>query len=339
MLDLEDACARARRGDTSVIVLFDLDGFKSYNDSFGHLPGDALLRRLGQKLEAAAPAVGGKAYRLGGDEFCVLATLANRPAADDVAAMGAHELSEEGEGFHIGASFGWVVLDEETHSPSDVLAEADVRMYAYKQRGRLSAAQQTTDALVRAQHERSPLLGPHVSDVAELAQAVGERMGLSDHRLGWVRQTAELHDVGKMAIPDEVLDKPGPLTDDEWVLIREHTVIGERIVAAAPSLREVARIVRATHERFDGAGYPDGIAGEDISLEARIVNATDAYCAMTQTRPYRQAMSTEGALDELRRCAGSQFDPAVVDALIGVLHDHNAETASTPATSGTPDPV
>jgi HD-GYP domain-containing protein (c-di-GMP phosphodiesterase class II) len=128
-----------------------------------------------------------------------------------------------------------------------------------------------------------------------------------------------------MAIPDDVLNKPGPLTEDEWQLIREHTIVGERIISAAPALGEVAKLVRATHERFDGAGYPDGLAQEEIPLEARIINTADAYCAMTQTRPYRPAKSTEGALDELRQCAGSQFDPAVAEALVQIVRELQAE--------------
>ena len=315
MLDLEDACGRTGR---NALVLFDLDGFKSYNDSFGHLPGDALLRRLGLKL-AEAVAGWGKAYRLGGDEFCLLAPLRGREPVDGICALGSEALSEAGEGFAIGASYGAVVLPDEARVPSDVLATADLRMYAYKQKGRPSAARQTTDALVRVQLERSPLLGPHVSEVAALAEAVGELMGLPEHRLHTLRQTAELHDIGKMSIPDAVLDKPGPLTDDEWQLIHEHTVVGERIVSAAPALREVAKMVRATHERVDGTGYPDRLAGDAIPLEARIVTAADAICAMTQMRPYRKAMSLEGAIDELQRCAGGQFDEAVVTALIAVV--------------------
>ena len=136
-----------------------------------------------------------------------------------------------------------------------------------------------------------------------------------------------------MAIPDEVLDKPGALSEDEWRLIREHTIVGERIVSAAPALGQVAKLVRATHERFDGAGYPDGLAGEEIPLEARVVSAADAFCAMTQERPYRSARSVEGALDELRRCAGSQFDPSVAEALIAVVREGTAARASGVTTS------
>jgi diguanylate cyclase (GGDEF)-like protein len=323
--DLDDACGRASADTRFALVLYDLDGFKSYNDSFGHLPGDALLRRLGQKL-ALAVADRGRAYRLGGDEFCVLAPLQGTERPDGIAQTGVAALREEGEGFTIGASFGVVALPDDTSSPSDLLATADLRMYAFKRKGRPSAARQTTDALVRVQHERSSLLGPHASEVAELAEAIGERLGLPDQRLQRLRQTAELHDVGKMAIPDDVLDKPDALSDDEWRLIREHTIIGERIVSAAPALDDVARLVRSTHEHFDGSGYPDGLVRDEIPLESRIVNAADAFCAMTQTRPYTRAKSIEGALDELRRCAGHQFDPDVTDALIQVVRERLSET-------------
>ena len=328
--DLEDACARAGDKQRFALVLFDLDGFKSYNDSFGHLPGDTLLRRLGQKLSLSVGGWG-RAYRLGGDEFCVLAPLRGHEPADVLARTGAEALREDGEGFSIAASYGAVALPDEGRTPNDLLSTADLRMYAYKQKGRPSAARQTTDALVRVQHERSPLLGPHVCDVAELAEAVGERLGLPEHRLQRLRETAELHDVGKMAIPDDVLNKPGRLTKDEWQLIREHTIVGERIVSAAPALRDVARLVRSTHERFDGTGYPDRLAGNKIPLEARIVYAADAYCAMRQTRPYRQAKSVEGALDELQRCSGSQFDPTVAQALIAVVRTQSVERRLAPA--------
>jgi HD-GYP domain-containing protein (c-di-GMP phosphodiesterase class II) len=132
-------------------------------------------------------------------------------------------------------------------------------------------------------------------------------------------RAAKLQDVGMMAIPDAILAKPGPLNDAEWAYIRKHTVIGERIVAAAPPLLPVARLVRSSHERWDGGGYPDGLAGESIPVGARIVFVCDSFDAMISERPYRQARSPEQALAEMRRCAGTQFDPEVVDALAAVV--------------------
>jgi HD-GYP domain-containing protein (c-di-GMP phosphodiesterase class II) len=148
---------------------------------------------------------------------------------------------------------------------------------------------------------------------------VGRHLGLEGEALDHVRVAAELHDVGKVAIPDAILNKPGPLDDDEWAFMRRHTLIGERIVAAAPALGQVARLVRSSHERWDGEGYPDGTAGEDIPLGARVIAVCDAYDAIVSDRPYRAARSAEEALDELHRCAGTHFDPAVVAAFVAVL--------------------
>jgi HD-GYP domain-containing protein (c-di-GMP phosphodiesterase class II) len=182
--------------------------------------------------------------------------------------------------------------------------------------------------LLHALAERSGDLGVHVSDVGDLVDAVGRELGLDEADLTVARQAAELHDVGKLAIPDSILDKPGPLDEDEWAFMRRHTLIGERIVASAVSLREAAPIVRATHERWDGGGYPDGTMGEQIPLAARIIAVCDAYDAITTARPYRGASSHEDALAELRRCAGSQFDPRVVAAFERVMDGGSAPTGT-----------
>jgi diguanylate cyclase (GGDEF)-like protein len=335
MGDLARTCAQAERSERFAVILFDLDGFKLYNDTFGHGPGDVLLARLGKNL--ADSMVGrGEAYRLGGDEFCVIAPITATEDAARAAEIGAEALSEHGEAFTIAASRGLVLIPDEAHDPRSVLALADLRMYSQKQGARSGAARQATDALVRALEERSPALGPHVADVAQLAEAVGRRLGLTDDRRHVLQQAAELHDVGKFAIPDSVLEKQGPLTDEEWDLVRQHTVIGERILVAAPALKEVSAIVRATHERYDGAGYPDELETTNIPLEARIIAAADAYCAMTTLRSYRPAMSRSTAILELQRCRGTQFDPRVVDALVAEL---TAEGASENGRSGSPNGV
>ena len=187
-------------------------------------------------------------------------------------------------------------------------------MYAAKGDGRVSAGRQSTDVLLRALTERDPYLGSHTADVASLAEAVAGRLGLARDEVEQVSQAAELHDIGKVAIPDAILHKPGPLDEDEWAFIRRHTLIGERIIDGAPALGRVAALVRSSHERFDGAGYPDGLAGSAIPLGSRIVAICDAFDAMTTDRAYRGAMAPDVALLELRSCAGSQFDPVVVEA-------------------------
>lgn len=312
LYDLEQAIATATGRSPRVLALFDLDGFKRYNDSYGHPAGDALLARLGAKLGAAI-APYGAAYRMGGDEFCVLFSP-HGPGADAVLAAARTALSEGGEGFAVSASLGSVMLPSEAGSAPDALRTADRRMYAQKDRQSDSPARQTCDALLRMLRERQPELYEHLHGVGELALAVGRRLGLRGEELDVVSRAAELHDVGKMAVPDAVLMKPGPLDEGEWEFMRRHTVVGERILAAVPALTPVAQLVRASHERWDGTGYPDGLTGEQIPLGARIVAVCDAYDAMTSERPYRDSMPPLDALTELRRCAGTQFDPVVVAA-------------------------
>jgi HD-GYP domain-containing protein (c-di-GMP phosphodiesterase class II) len=162
--------------------------------------------------------------------------------------------------------------------------------------------------------------GEHTRDVVELSIAVADRLGLDAQRRRNVEFGALLHDVGKVAIPNEIINKPGPLDDAEWEVMRTHTIAGQRMLdRVGGSMREVGLIVRGSHERWDGGGYPDGLAGEQIPLEARIITACDAYNAMTTTRPYRKALPVASAAAELVRCAGTQFDPVVVEALLGIV--------------------
>ena len=162
--------------------------------------------------------------------------------------------------------------------------------------------------------------GSHSRGVVELSLSVADRLGLDSRRRRNIEFAALLHDVGKIAVPKEIINKPGPLDDEEWKIMHRHTIEGEAMLDRVGGvLAEVGRIVRSSHEHFDGSGYPDGLAGEEIPIEARIVTCCDAFSAMTTTRSYREAMSEEAALVELRSCAGAQFDPYVVDALVAVV--------------------
>jgi two-component system cell cycle response regulator len=319
--DLEECLAD--RSTAWVLVIFDLDGFKAYNDSFGHSAGDAMLGRVAGRL-AAATAGYERAYRLGGDEFCVL-TSAEEVGPGSVIERSRAALTEEGEGFTVSCSFGAVLIPAEAEDLTEALRIADDRMYLHKQRNRLGADRQSIDVLVSVLEERDSQLAHHLADVADLAEAVGRRLQTPEPQLQTIRQAAELHDVGKLAIPEEILGKPGPLAEDEWEFIRRHTVIGERILASAPALGAAATIVRSTHEHWDGTGYPDRLAGDDIPLGARIISVCDAFDAMTSHRPYAEAVTRDEALRELFRCAGKQFDPAVVEAFAAAQADLSTE--------------
>jgi diguanylate cyclase (GGDEF)-like protein len=313
--DLERVSAEA--ANESALIIYDLNGFKHYNDTFGHPAGDALLRRLAGKLAAAADTGYGTAYRLGGDEFAVLAAPP-ADAVEDLLDATVRALAEEGEGFSISACFGAVFIPSEGRDSTSALRIADQRLYAQKHTSKLRTGHPHL-ALLEALFERDPDLRTHVSSVTSLSGAVARRLGVEGHQLVELTVAAQLHDVGKIAIPDAVLHKPGPLTDEEWALMRQHTVIGQRILGAVPALRGVGTIVRATHERWDGTGYIDGLAGEAIPLAARIIAVCDAFEAMTAIRPYAAPAVTTEALDELRRCAGTQFDPEVVRAFCDVV--------------------
>jgi two-component system, cell cycle response regulator len=321
--------------EARLLVLFDLDGFKAYNDRFGHPAGDALLRRLTGRL---SDAVGdcGEAFRMGGDEFCALVPAAE---GDDEALLMrlAAALSESGDGFAVTCSYGAIVLPAEADSLSEALRSVDRRMYAHKQAGRMSAERQARDVLLGAMREGAHGLDAHGRAVAALAERVARTMGLSDGQVEEIHQAGELHDVGKLAVPDAVLTDPGLLPPGDRALIHQRSCVGERILATAPALAHLARLVRHSHERWDGTGYPDGLAGEDIPLGARIIAVADAYETLTTAPPYRAAVTPAAAVSELRRFAGRQFDPVVVAALARLQTGNEPEPPLALAAAGRED--
>ncbi|MBJ7331541.1 MAG: diguanylate cyclase [Solirubrobacteraceae bacterium] len=296
----------------ALLTIHDLDGFKRYNDLLGHPAGDALLVRLGERLRAAVEPRG-LAFRLGGDEFCTI-------VPDESALVRARTaLRDESDGVRVSASAGTIRLPSDAHTSTDALRLADQRLYADKAANRPSADDQVRDIALAVLAAVHPDTHAHGTGVGELAGAVADELELSVHDRSEVVMGATLHDIGKAGIAASIIDKEGPLDDEEWAAIRTHTILGERILGAAGPLAPVGRIVRGSHERWDGGGYPDGLSGEDIPLGSRIIFACDAWSAMTEDRPYRSALMREEALAELRDGAGSQFDPRVVDALQKVI--------------------
>jgi diguanylate cyclase (GGDEF)-like protein len=329
MVDLDAQREAVQAGERRVLVLYDLDGFKQYNDTFGHPAGDALLARLGHRLERAVTPYG-SAYRMGGDEFCVL--LRDADDRESALLVTTAALEASGEGFEVTSSFGFVTLPDDAAEASAALQLADQRMYAHKDGRRASARLQARDVLLRVLQERQPAVGEHLRSVTEHAVAVGRSMGLEAEDLDVLARAGELHDIGKMAIPDAILDKPGPLDADERAFLSRHPAIGDRILSAAPALLPVARIVRASHERLDGTGYPDGLEGERIPLGSRIIAVCDAYDALVSDRAYREAVGPDQALARLHEGSGTHFDPAVVAAFADVIRSGRApDTDRVPA--------
>src|SRR5947209_10110266 len=334
-LELESRRARRHGRDLAVAVV-DVDDFRALMARHGHATADDVLRQVARVLEAETRA-SDVACRAGGDEFAVLMPETDLPGAAACCEriLLALESSRAGAIEGIGASAGIAIYDR-AQAPSHALGEAYVALDRSRRLGgnRVTAgpahdgAETAEDAEKRdavsgpavTLLERGRYTGEHSESVLAMVEKVAHGLGLEEEEVDRIKAAALLHDIGKVAIPDSILNKPGPLTDDEWKLMKDHTVVGERILRAIPGLGGVARIVRHEHERWDGGGYPDGIAGEEIPVGSRIILACDAYHAMTSDRPYPEPMSHAEAMKELTQGAGTQFDPAVVEVLVGLLY-------------------
>ncbi|HYM54235.1 MAG TPA: diguanylate cyclase, partial [Solirubrobacteraceae bacterium] len=239
--DLGAACEDATLEQPVRLLMLDLDGFKAYNDTFGHRGGDLMLRRLALAFKGAVGSRG-RAYRLGGDEFCALLW---GDCGEEMVGECLQGLSADGDGFSIASSYGSVMLPAEAADPDLALQLADERMYAHKDSSRASAGRQTRDLALQILAAHEPVLHTHSSRVAELTEGVARRMGLAGHDLSDAIRAAELHEIGKVAIPYTVLHKPSPLDEQEWELMRHQPTIGASILSAAPALAQVAAIVGA----------------------------------------------------------------------------------------------
>jgi two-component system, cell cycle response regulator len=319
------------------LLLLDADHFKQINDRHGHTIGDAVLVELARRLRAEL-ADGELLSRWGGEEFAV---LLREVGSDEELRRRAERLREvvrtipmlaNRTTIHLTVSIGGARHPAAPIALDAWIDSADHALYAAKSRGRdrvclaadvRAVAERPEDSSVTlargiafAAALRADESEAHAAAVAELSAQVAERLGLPAGMVMRCRLGGWLHDVGKIAIPDAVLRKPGALSADEWAVMRTHPIRSEEVVKRIASLCDTAAGVRHHHERFDGTGYPDRLAGQEIPIEARIIAAADAYCAMTTDRVYSTARSPADAADELRRSAGTHFDPQVVDALL-----------------------
>ena len=334
-LDIEVKRTR-RHGQPLCAAVLDIDGFRAINSRHGYGIGDEVLTATGGVLGAGLRAHD-LACRTGADEFAVLMPATDAPGAD----IALSRVLEELDGVQIGpvssvsASVGIAMLGR-GGSGAQLLAAAGEALERARAAGggRVNAdaggadaptpeethRRDAVSALTVALLERDRYTGEHSESVVDLTGRVARGLGLDESEVAHVQAAALLHDIGKVAIPDEILNHPGSLSDEQWALMRDHTKIGERILRAIPGLGGVARIVRHEHERWDGTGYPDGLKGEAIPIGSRIILACDAYHAMTSDRPYRAAMPHAAAIAELTANVGKQFDAAVIEQLVGALY-------------------
>jgi HD-GYP domain-containing protein (c-di-GMP phosphodiesterase class II) len=287
-------------------------------------------QRLGRALRAVTEPHGARAYRLDGNLYAFLGPVegpALTPAASAERAL--HAVSEH---LASGAVRGEARIPDEARDGPSALAMAHERLRARSRWQRLSSERQVRDVLLQILSERraggSAVALPRV---AAHAIGVGRRLGLPLGELDDIVRAAEMQDIGMLGVPEAVLRKRGALEPEEWAMIRRHPLVGERIVAAAPALAPVARLVRSGYEHYDGTGYPDALEGEAIPLGSRVIAVCVAFDAMTSARPYRAALSAATAFEELHRCAGLQFDPMIVAAFCAELEQHDPEPATTAA--------
>ncbi len=323
------------------LVVLDFDRLADVNAHYDRSVGDAVLRRCAKVTGEEVPSAR-LAFRYREDELVLLVPGDEEEGRELAERVRARIAAQNSTLPAVTVSCGVAVI----HAPVEpmvALGKAGPALQAAKRSGgnRVVVATETSRnnghngsddeegtacraalaMAVASLEARDRATAAHSDDVVTLADSIGRRLGLSELQLDRLTAAAQLHDVGKLAMPTEILNKPGPLNDDEWAVIREHTVIGERMLRAVPEMGAVANMVRHSHERWDGTGYPDGLAGEEIPLASRIILCADAFHAIRSDRPYRPGRTADEALTEVRRYAGEQFDPRVVEALVAIARD------------------
>jgi len=339
---LDEEFARASRsGWPLAVMMLDMDNLKFFNDTCGHLVGDESIR-FAAGLFSKALRVSDILGRYGGDEFLAVLPETGRERAEQighriVSLLAEHPLSldDSGQQVPLGVSIGVACYPEDGVGTRELLALADAALYEAKGLGggRVVSAHSNVieppaawslgfgflQSLLNALAHKDPYTRKHCEDNVRYVDRLADRMRLPADAKESLRKAALLHDVGKIAVPDSTLLKPGPLDSGEWEIMRQHVQFGEAIVRGIAQISDAIEPVATHHERYDGTGYPRGLKGDDIPLLGRLLAAVDAYSAMTLDRPYRKALSHEEAKEELRKGSGSQFDPAVVEAFLAVI--------------------
>jgi len=325
----EEEMTRLRDGGSSPvgIVICDLDGLKFINDTLGHQSGDQMLMNAAELLQNNFRSTDIMA-RIGGDEFAILFTDTNQEMVERMLQrfrQSVHEYNNTDPEIPLSISVGCAVSETPVSDMHDLFSEADNRMYREKIQREGSARSAVLQALTGSMQARDFDTEGHCDRLHELVDAMARDLALSQDAMNDLSLFARFHDLGKVGIPDNILFKTGALTEEEWQHMRRHCEIGHRIASSVPDLEPIADYILKHHEWWDGQGYPLGLSGRDIPLPCRILSVVDAYDAMTSDRPYRKAMTREEALAELKRCAGTQFDPELVEQFSQLLERTDSE--------------
>ncbi|MEN6372689.1 MAG: diguanylate cyclase [Armatimonadota bacterium] len=345
---------RAQRyGRRLSLAMFDLDDFKAFNDRRGHQEGDRLLSWFGEICRDNIRTIDILA-RYGGEEFVVILPEAGadeaKVVADRIRGVLERDASLKFPGVaSVTVSAGIAAYPDHGKTRHNIILNADTALYYAKRTGKNKAliyeesfkqSYRTTSDTVKALLVDKPMdaiealsaavdakdrfTKGHSDAVTRYSLALADKLGLSPTEIENLKAAALLHDIGKISTPESILHKPGPLKMDEWQMIEEHPKIGSEILEKVQQLSSIVPAVRHHHERYDGLGYPNGLSGKNIPLIARIIGLADAYDAMISDRTYRNALSREDALEEIKRCAGTQFDPELVDLFVEIVKSNNA---------------
>jgi len=298
------------------IVMGDINGLKFINDSFGHETGDNYLRKTAGIIQKACRA-DDLVARLGGDEFVIALTKSGAPEAGNLIKRIEDLIAKEKPGrIQFSVSFGYAAKVSEEQQISHILANAENNMYIHKVYEHASTRSKIVDVIMNALFEKSNRESQHSKRVSALCGAIAAEMNFEKDDINQIRIAGLVHDIGKIGIDEKILNKAGRLSDFEWSELKKHPEAGWRILSSMAEFSEIAKFVLDHHEKFDGSGYPNGLKGEEIPIEARIITVSDSYDAMTSRRSYRDAISKEEALKEIIRCSGTHFDPEVVDVFV-----------------------
>ncbi len=301
------------------VIMGDINGLKLVNDAYGHIEGDKLLQKAAEILKKLFRQEDIIA-RWGGDEFVVLLPQTALLEANSISTRLLDECEQAfSDNVPLSIALGLACKEREEDDFFEILALAEKRMYRNKLSESRSARSAVLTSLIKTLEEKSQETEEHTYRMGKMARRMGEKIGLLQEELNRLELLISLHDIGKIIISEEILNKPGPLNEEEWALIKTHPESGYRIARSTEEISHVAEEILAHHERWDGKGYPRGLSGKDIPLLARINSIVDAYDVMTNGRPYKDPMSWEEAIGELKRCAGSQFDPELIEVFVQVL--------------------
>lgn len=298
----------------TTIISADIDGLKLINDTIGQSAGNSLLKACAAIISEALDGEGILA-RVGGDEFSVILPLVSKAEGESIARQIRYQLylyNQEHINLPLSLSLGVATAENNNTSLKQLFKKADDQMFKNKLHRSTSARNGIVQSLVATLAERDFFTEGHANRLENSCLQIGEKMGLSSRQLADLALLAQVHDLGKVGIADKILFKPGPLNEEEWQTMKEHSEKGYRIAASSSDMQDVAELILKHHENWDGSGYPLGLKAEEIPVECRILAVADAYDAMTNKRPYKEYLSHQEAIQELKACSGTQFDPEVV---------------------------